>query len=1142
MQRQVRSIQLLFQITDQDIKAEQDSPELDFEKENIQSFLFAAADLQDLHSNYSRGDYAALTREISKRFPMPVFVLFRHQSSVTLAFADRREHKTDAARDVLGKVSLLRGINCLTPHAGHINILHDLSLSQRLKWITKARKARNFDQLHKALLHALSGETLNKHFYQELFAWFEWACKNATFPHQQDRNAESHVIRLIIRLLFVWFIKEKGLVAPELFDQQQASGLLKHFGGDNDNDDTDHYTDQGHYYRAVLQNLFFATLNTEINQRGFSTKTNITHRNFNRYRYQDLMQDASQLQTWMQKTPFINGGLFDCLDSEAATSNGGYRIDCFTDNHAHRKQLHVPDRLFFDSQQGLFALLNKYQFTVEERTPIEQDVALDPELLGQVFENLLAAYNPETSENARKKTGSYYTPAKVVDYMAQESLLAHLSSKVQPADAGTANSASFFQERLRYLLDATDACNDASELFEAHETQALARAIAQLKVLDPAVGSGAFPMGMLHQLVLALQRLDPNNTHWKQLQVERATLQTQHAFGSLDSAERQPRLQEINHTFERYSGDFGRKLYLIQNNLYGVDIQPVACQIARLRFFISLMIEQQPTSDPSDNYGIQPLPNLETRFVNADTLLGVSLAKQRNIFEKQVTDTQAQLAQIRERHFHAQTRQAKRDCTEEFNAAQQQLAKDLQERGAESDAAEKIAHWNPFDQNTAADWFDPQWMFGETQGFDIVIGNPPYVRHELIKQYKPQFETSYPNTYTSKADLYVYFYEQGVQLLADGGHLCYITSNKWMRTQYGGKLRAFLKDGAQIQQLIDFKGQQIFKATVDTNILLCSTAGAQAQQAANFKYGFQLPGPQHSLQNMALEALGTNASAYILQQPHEQALKAKIEAAGKQLKNWDIEIRRGVTTGRDKAFVIDTDTRDTLIQQDPKSAEIIKPTLKGEDIQPYHIQWAGQWLIATLPSHLNIDNYPAIKKHLLAFGKERLEQSGAKLGNKSKPRKKTKHQWFELQDKTEYHYAFEQEKIVYSDIGSDGCFAWDAGSYYTQNTCYIIANSNKYLLAVLRSQTIKYYMYLIAASLGKKTLRWTKQYVERLPIPKVSKLAQQPFIDRVDQIIAAKQTDPHADISAQQAAIDQLVYDQYQLTPAEIQIIEQTLA
>ena len=226
---------------------------------------------------------------------------------------------------------------------------------------------------------------------------------------------EEHIIRLITRLLFVWFIKEKGLIADALFTETQVSPLLKDY--DRDTGDS--------YYRAVLQNLFFATLNTEIGKRRFSKGGNTGHRNFSLYRYKDQLTDPAGLLTLFEQTPFINGGLFDCLDSEEATRDGGYRVDCFSDEH-YRK-LSLPNRLFFDDDKGLIPLLKGYKFTVEENTPIEQEVALDPELLGKVFENLLAAYNPETGATARKQTGSYYTPRPIVDYMVEEALVAALA-------------------------------------------------------------------------------------------------------------------------------------------------------------------------------------------------------------------------------------------------------------------------------------------------------------------------------------------------------------------------------------------------------------------------------------------------------------------------------------------------------------------------------------------------------------------------------------------------------------------------------------------------------------------------------------------------------------------------------------------
>ena len=481
----VGSVRLVFQMTSDEI-ASANPPTLgrkaaSFDTGQQQSFFFLAVALKE--ATYSRSRYAAFTREINKRLIAPTVILFKAvDNRLTLAFVHRRQHKHDPRRDVLGSVSLVRDINPTQPHRAHVDILAELSLENLLSWMGGHNKPYNFDGLLAAWLDTLDTEALNKRFYTELFDWFEWAVGEATFPTQEQKilQPEEHIIRLITRLLFVWFIKEKGLVADDVFNETKISDLLKNY--DRDTGDS--------YYRAVLQNLFFATLNTEIDQRGFRKEKNATHRNFSLYRYKQEIVDPKKLLALFERTPFINGDLFDCLDSEEATSDGGYRIDCFTDNVTNPKRkeygiLSIPNRLFFDDD-GLIALLNHYKFTVEENTPVEQEVALDPELLGKVFENLLAAYNPETRQTARKQTGSYYTPRAVVDYMVDEALIASLAQKCQPTDG----EGEFWEECLRYLLNYDDAFNDADELFEGAKKGNIVRAIADLKVLDPAVGSG----------------------------------------------------------------------------------------------------------------------------------------------------------------------------------------------------------------------------------------------------------------------------------------------------------------------------------------------------------------------------------------------------------------------------------------------------------------------------------------------------------------------------------------------------------------------------------------------------------------------------------------------------------------------------
>ena len=804
--KHAESVQLVFQFTSDEIEEDPEQMTLleshAFDKGNIKSFLFCAVELKD--NNYSRTKYAEFTREINKRLFAPTVILFRVGNRLTVAFADRRPDKTDEDRDVLGQVTLIKDIRLNNPHRAHLDILSELSLEECVQWTDDKKKPKNFDGLLAAWLAKLDTEELNKQFYRKLFAWYEWAIEVATFPTDENRviKPEEHVIRLITRLLFIWFIKEKGLVADALFNKAQIQDLLAE--DDFDNGDS--------YYRAVLQNLFFATLNTEIDKRKFSTVGYSTNRDFSRYRYKDQMRDPDKLLEMFGKTPFINGGLFDCLDSWEATGKESYRIDCFSDKQY--KKLSIPNRLFFDTYQGLIPLLEHYKFTVEENTPIEQEVALDPELLGRVFENLLAAYNPETGATVRKQTGSYYTPRAIVDYMVEEALVATLSQKCDPTDGDI----KLWEERLHYLLDYAQSFDDANEWFDDAEKDTIVRAISDLKILDPAVGSGAFPMGMLHKLTLALRRLDPDNSRWEKLQKERAIQRAEIAFDTQDDPTRRGELIEIDETFKRYrDSDFGRKLYLIQNSIFGVDIQPVACQIAKLRFFISLAIEQEPEQD-TENFGIKPLPNLETRFIAANTLIG--LTAQRMLTSNTARDLEQQLSNNRERHFHATTRQRKREYQRKDEQLRADLAAELQSMGTPVDDAEKIAKWDPYDQNAIADWFDPEWMFGVSDGFDVVIGNPPYINIENLPIETKDYLFNNYRACQGRTDIYIAFLEKSLTILSADGIMGFILPYAFAMQKYGQKMRQILIENHSIREIVDASSYRIFENAIVYNIIL----------------------------------------------------------------------------------------------------------------------------------------------------------------------------------------------------------------------------------------------------------------------------------------------------------------------------------
>ena len=1149
-----RSVHILFQFTGGEIRDATQPALLDavgFDPGNAGSFLFAAVQLRG--DTYPRGEYAAFTRELNRHIRLPIVALFRTAGNkVTLGFVQHRPNRRNPERDVLGSVSLIREINPAQPHRAHLDILAELSLPERLRWLNRNGKPANFDGLLAAWLDALDTEALNNRFYRELYAWFERALKTAKFPDDPARTLgkEEHVIRLITRLMFVWFIKEKGLVAEELFDGPQAEQLLKDY--DRARGDS--------YYRAVLQNLFFATLNTEIQSRRFSQGTNADHRNFSVYRYRKEMAQPEQLKELFAQTPFINGGLFDCLDSLDSTRDGGVRVDCFTDVPGQRAGYSIPNRLLFgdpdnpDVDPGLIDLFHRYKFTVEENTPTEQEVALDPELLGKVFENLLAAVNPETRLTARKETGSYYTPRAVVDYMVDEALVAALAQKAAPEDGDVAD----WQTRLRALLDYAAADAAAETRFTTAERKAIVGAIAGLRALDPAVGSGAFPMGILHKLTLALRRLDPGNKLWERLQRKRASDLAAAAFDTSDQTERDAELQEISETFERYrNSDFGRKLYLIQNSIYGVDVQPIAIQIAKLRFFISLTIEQEPNRDPGGdpgdpdrpgyNYGIRPLPNLETRFVAADTLRALEKPAKMTLGQTgEVQRLERELAANRERHFHANNRADKRACQNQYKQLRLEMGEALRNGDFPAAAAEQVAAWDPFDQNAdPAGWFDPEYMFNVTDGFDIVIGNPPYIQLQkeggrLANRYQ---DAGY-QTFARSGDIYQLFYERGCQLLTPArGLLAYITSNSWLKAEYGKATRRYFAENHTPLSLLEM-GKDVFESAIVDSCVLIAHAGRRngvARAVDLDKLAVKDFPPEENLWG---ELRPDGEKPWSILTAVEQSVMDKIEAAGTPLKDWDVSINYGLKTGYNNAFIIDDDTRRELIAADPKSAEITKPVLRGRDIQRWQARWANLWLLH-IPWHfpLHLDSsvtgssdaaealfkkqYPAVYEYLTAHKKALTARNRAETG--------IRYEWYALQRwGANYHEEFAKEKLVWIELVENGRFAYDNSGIYCEATTFIMTGGSlKYLCAVLNSTLVRWFLQQTAPTSGMGVFRWKKVYVESLPIPRISGARQRPFIRLVERILAAKGSNPAADTSGEEAELDRLVYALYGLTAEE---------
>ena len=809
--------------------------------------------------------------------------------------------------------------------------------------------ANNFNKLYEnrdtldmsKIEEAFSVEALTKQFYRDLFEWYQWAvsdASNITFPNDtaiedDDRDdIEKKIIRMITRIMFVWFIKQKELVPDRIFDADFLSTILKDF---------DPYSKtEGNYYNAILQNLFFGTLNRAIkdengNTRKFASSSKRDVKTL--YRYAELFSISKQeVINLFAEVPFLNGGLFECLD-KTRYSDGVeqcYNFDGFSRNDARfadgrfKHRAVVPNNLFFAAEIGLISILSRYNFTIEENSPEEQQVALDPELLGKVFENLLGAYNPETRETARNQSGSFYTPREIVNYMVDESLIAYLGNN----------------DFVRSLFSSDFSFDEA----EAEEYKRTAERLKRVKILDPACGSGAFPMGLLNRIVEILERISPDENV------------------------------------------YDLKLLVIENCLYGSDIQSIAAQITKLRFFISLICDcEKDASKP--NFGIPTLPNLETKFVSANTLIAKKKRDlQGNLFENpEIEQTKRKLAEIRHKHFSAKSASTKYRLRKEDEELRGELINLLSDdNGFAQDDAKQLAKWNPYDQNDTSSFFDPEWMFGVADGFDIVIGNPPYIQlqnnsGELAKLYE---DCGY-STFARTGDIYCLFYERGWQLLKKGGYLCYITSNKWMRAGYGDKTRGFFANKTNPMLLIDFAGVKIFEsATVDTNILLfsksdnlhktlCAVTNKQNKDSVNNLSDFVRQ--QNSICDFS------HSDSWVILSPIEQSIKRKIEKVGTPLKDWDIQINYGIKTGFNEAFIISTKKREEILancqteDERKKTAELIRPILRGRDIKRYGYEWAELWLIATFPSrHYNIDEYPAVKQYLLSFGIERLEQTG----------------------------------------------------------------------------------------------------------------------------------------------------------------------
>jgi hypothetical protein len=1256
------ALHLLFQFTGAELQAQ--GADL-FEDANavqttrIESYLFFAAELPPGH--YTRTDLATLVRAVNKPLPMPALVLFKHGDTVSLGIIHRRLSKRDAAKDVLEKVTLIKDIAFADPIRAHVEILHDFALPQLVADYAVA----NFVALHEAWQKRLGSYALSNEFYREIADWYFWAHHQVEdgairLPLHCDTEQEKSLflIRLLTRVIFCWFLVEKRLIPTDLFREHRLRALLKDFAPARDPARPD---TAPAYYHAILQNLFFGTLNMPPENRGFRKRNQSGGRDpnygvTNLWRYEDYFHKPADWEKLAARVPFLNGGLFDCLDDKTGKKQDNTILDGFSDNP--KLACHLPNDLFFGPERtvdlshdygeedkrtarskharvrGLIHILSRYKFTIEENTPLEEEIALDPELLGKVFENLLASYNEDTRTTARKALGAFYTPREIVSYMVDEALKSYLATQV-PRCKGALDDLFSNKATLRDIRPDT--------------RDALIAAIGRVRILDPACGSGAFPMGALHRLVDLLQKLDPNNESWKRDRLAEARRYRQ----LLASANATPdelaacdaRIADIEKSFDtRYHAlDFARKLYLIENAIYGVDIQPIATQIAKLRFFIALVVDQKV--DPSaPNLGVRPLPNLETRLVAADTLIPIDKPNghQFDLLDPGIRPLRRQLEEVRHEHFNARSPASKRKCRErdaelrtaiahllqgaqlpdrekrvvstfmeeldglfrrcrakdtdslglaaeasknlqqakqqlgvmlasghQQPRAQQELEKMLalvtaaipvvgkakqqitlftalndllaalkpkaqqllHGTGLSADAARQLAAWDPYDQNTSAPFFDPEWMFGLTKTdaalpaearkgegwFDIVIGNPPYVRQEQLKHLKEAFKQHY-ECFTGTADLYVYFYEAGIKFLRDGGTFSFITSNKWFRAGYGAKLRGWLAEKTRVLQLIDFGDAPVFTAIAYPCIVITQRTATPVEAGVSVRALTWEPGPPietfadvFARKSFTLPQRELKPDGWRLESGTTLRLLERLRAAGKPLGEYvNGRFYYGIKTGLNEAFVVDRATRDRLIAEHQSSAEVLKPFLRGRDVKRWRVDSQDLWLVF-VPWHFPLHqdpcvtgasakaeaefkrHYPAIYKHLLQFKDALAARNTAETGKR--------YEWYALQRwGAEYWQEFEQPKVLYPDIYEHQSFTWDAAGHFAANTCYFIPTTEKWFTGLLNSLAVEWFYGNISNRVRGGYLRAFSDYMKEIPIPPATD-AQQATIERLVDVL-----------------------------------------
>ncbi|MFA6377114.1 MAG: TaqI-like C-terminal specificity domain-containing protein [Acholeplasmataceae bacterium] len=613
------------------------------------------------------------------------------------------------------------------------------------------------------LISRFSIEVINKQFYSEVARHFTkliggdfggtYYNRQLSIKGIQDNSKyPEFAVRLIGRIMFCWFLREKKSTANK--------PLLP-----NCFFDTETISKSDYYYHQTLEVLFFELLNTKI-----------------RLRKEIYNND------FFKSVPYLNGGLFNPHSDDYYTFD---REKGFGRNDT----VMIPNQWFND----FFEVLNQYNFVVDENTTYDIELSIDPEMLGRIFENLLAEIIPETGENAKKNTGSFYTPREIVDNMVDTSLISYLHAKTNISEKTISNLVSYAKDDL------------VNEEYSHKERLLIIDALHNISVLDPACGSGAFPIGMLQKIVYILESVDPDAKLW----LDKTTRNVSHLFK-----------KEIEKKFSIGSLNYIRKLAVIQNSIFGIDIQPIAVEISRLRCFLSLIIEDS-VNDDEPNRGINSLPNLDFKFIIANSLINLDDSKQTSIFEN--LSHIEELKEIRDEYFNADYERRLELKIEFIKVQQKMLLENINDyKKNASIKYNQLASWKPF-SDESTDWFNSEWMFGIGDGFDIVIGNPPYIDSETMTKIMKGQREKYVGTYKvakGNWDIFLLFIELGAKLLRENGCMTYIVPNKLIAANYAKAAREYMAK-YDLVSIRDYSSVPVFSASVYPIVFLLTNRSPQ---------------------------------------------------------------------------------------------------------------------------------------------------------------------------------------------------------------------------------------------------------------------------------------------------------------------------